>query len=137
MALTFGQQTEERQGWSDVVRAVRRVPPRILQAIAAAAVLGLLAWAVVQAMRPAAWVAPASRAAAAPASDQPDPPRTRCGNCGVVESIRPLPPVQGVPAGYEFTVRLRDGSVRTSTTTGKASWHVGDRILLLGGEAAP
>lgn len=53
----------------------------------------------------------------------------------MVESIRPLAPVEGLPVSDEFTVRLRDGSVRTSTTTGKASWRVGDRILLLGGSA--
>jgi hypothetical protein len=137
MASTFGQ-TGQRQGWSDFGNAVRRVPPTILQGMMAAAVLCVLVPALVHALQPANRFAAAQRIAPPlPAIDLPEEPRSRCQGCGVVEAIRQLAPVEGSLAGYEFTVRLRDGSVRTSTTIGKASWRVGDRILLLGGQAAP
>jgi hypothetical protein len=59
--------------------------------------------------------------------------RPRCTGCGVVESIRPLALVADQPAEFEFTVRLRDGSARVSRTVGRAKWHSGDRIVLMGG----
>jgi len=62
-----------------------------------------------------------------------DAPPPRCVGCGVVESIRALEPVAGSPAAYEFNVRLRDGSLRTSIGSGESTWRVGDRILLMGG----
>ena len=55
---------------------------------------------------------------------------------GVVESIRPLELVADRPAQFEFTVRLRDGSTRVSRTVGRAKWHSGDRIFLMGGAGA-
>ena len=61
----------------------------------------------------------------------------RCVGCGVVESIRPLALVANEPAEFEFTVRLRDGSARVSRTVGRAKWHSGDRIMLMGGAGAP
>src|SRR5689334_15732784 len=135
MTPTLRHPSGERHGWSDFARAARGVPPSVLQGMMAAAVLCVLAPALVHALHPAAWsAAPPRVAAPLPALDLPDPPRTRCPGCGVVESIRPLPATDGVADGYEFTVRLRDGSLRTSTTTGRASWRVGDRILLLGGD---
>jgi hypothetical protein len=137
MASTFWPFAGEHHGWTGFRRAVRAVPPPILHGMMAAAVLCVLAPALVHALHPAAlFAAPLRVAAPLPAIDLPEPPRTRCSGCGVVEGIRPLPPIEGEPAGYEFTIRLRDGSVRTSTSTGKASWHVGDRILLLGGSDA-
>lgn len=59
--------------------------------------------------------------------------RKRCAACGVVESIRRIDPVEALPATYEFTVRLRDGSMRLSSDTSRAKWRVGDRIMLIGG----
>lgn len=59
--------------------------------------------------------------------------RSSCGNCGVVESVRRLEPVGDKPAAYEFTVRLRDGSIRTSSIANTARWRAGDRITLIGG----
>jgi hypothetical protein len=136
MARTFWQSAGEHHGWSRFGRAARAVPPPILHGMMAAAVLCVLLPALVHAVHPAAWFAAPSRVAApVPALDLPEPPRARCSGCGVIESIRPLAPLEGEPAGFEFTVRLRDGSLRTSTSTGKASWRVGDRILLLGGSA--
>jgi hypothetical protein len=61
--------------------------------------------------------------------------RARCEFCGVVETIRLLEPVGNLPATYEFTVRLRDGSSRVSTVAGDTAtaWTVGDAIMLIGG----
>jgi len=75
---------------------------------------------------------PAIAAVAAPAKATS---RTRCAHCGVVELIRALEPVGALPAEYEFTVRLRDGSARVSTVVAStaSAWSVGDSILLVGG----
>jgi hypothetical protein len=126
----------KRDSWSDFVRAVRGVPPTILQGILAAAVLCALAPAAVHALAPVVTARP-QVAPPLPLIDLPDAPRVRCTTCGVVESIHPLAPVEGMPASYEFNVRLYDGSLRTSTSVGQGSWLVGDRIFLLGGDAAP
>ncbi len=61
------------------------------------------------------------------------PTRSRCVGCGVVESIRALDATGGLPAQFEFTVRLRDGSARVSRTIGRGTWHAGDRIILMAG----
>lgn len=122
-------------GWGDFLRSVRRVPPAIVPGFMAAAVLCALVPMLATVLQPAA--RPVQVAAPLPAAVAPEPPRIRCPGCGVVEAIRPLPPVGGVPAGYEFTVRLRDGSIRTSLMSGQTSWRVGDRIILLGGDVRP
>jgi hypothetical protein len=82
--------------------------------------------------------APTAALAAVEASPAPAPvarTRARCEFCGVVETIRLLEPVGTLPATYEFTVRLRDGSSRVSTVAGATAtaWTVGDAIMLLGG----
>ena len=59
--------------------------------------------------------------------------RPRCEGCGIVEAIRHFAPAAGVPAGYEFTVRMRDGSTRVSSDADAARWRIGDAILLIGG----
>lgn len=59
-------------------------------------------------------------------------PRLRCGGCGVVESIRVIDATALIPASYEFTVRLRDGSVRTSSDASASLWRVGDQMTLIG-----
>ena len=59
--------------------------------------------------------------------------RSRCEGCGVVEAIRRFEPAGELPAGYEFTVRLHDGSTRVSRDANAARWHIGDRIMLIGG----
>ncbi len=59
--------------------------------------------------------------------------RARCTTCGVVKAIRRIEHGGGMPASFEFTVRLRDGSTRTSTTDSAANWRSGDRIMLIGG----
>jgi hypothetical protein len=130
---TVTDPTGGRHGWNDFVRAVRSVPPTILHGMLAAAVLCVLLPAFALALQPAARhvrVVPPL-----PAEVVPEPPRSRCPGCGVVAAIRPLSALAGVPAGFEFTVRLRDGTLRTSTTPGQGSWRVGDGIILIGGDA--
>jgi hypothetical protein len=58
--------------------------------------------------------------------------RSTCDSCGVVESVRRLEPAAGMPAFYEMTVRLRDGSSRVTSIANTAQWHAGDRIMLIG-----
>jgi hypothetical protein len=136
MAIDSRPPAGQRHGWSDFSRAARAVPPSVLQGMMAAALLCVLLPGIAKALHPAPWfAAPQAIAAPAAASDAADAPRSRCERCGVVLGIRALDLVAGSPASYEFTVRLHDGSMRTSTTIGKAAWRVGDHILLVGGPA--
>jgi hypothetical protein len=57
----------------------------------------------------------------------------RCQSCGVVELVRVLQVAGTAPAGYELTVRLRDGSRRVSNHSASTGWRVGDQIMVLGG----
>jgi len=88
---------------------------------------------------PDAWLRdaqePPAEPAAVPAAAEDAAPRARarCATCGVVEAIRRIEHGGGVPATFEFTVRLRDGSTRTSNTASAAGWRSGDRIMLIGG----
>ena len=59
--------------------------------------------------------------------------RWSCATCGIVESVRRLEQGADLPASYEFIVRLRDGSQRTSSIANTARWRAGDRIMLIGG----
>jgi hypothetical protein len=83
--------------------------------------------------------APVESAVVPPAAEEAVAPRARvrCATCGVVEAIRRIEHGGGVPASFEFTVRLRDGSTRTSNAASAAGWRSGDRIMLIGGTAAP
>jgi hypothetical protein len=58
--------------------------------------------------------------------------RSRCKSCGVVETIHRLEPIGDAAGRYEFTLRMRDGSTRTRSGAGLASWQVGDRITVIG-----
>ena len=79
----------------------------------------------------------AQAATAAPIAAPQAAVHTRqCASCGVVERIRRLEPVGNLPAAFEFTVRLRDGTSRVSSSSGQGSWRTGDRIMLMGGAAA-
>ncbi|HSW17547.1 MAG TPA: hypothetical protein VLJ86_10000 [Ramlibacter sp.] len=122
-------------GGSDFRQALRRVPGPLLHAMMACAVLLALAPQALRLLQTDASTlatpgAPATAERAQPAS------RTRCQGCGVVEGLRLVPAAADVPETYEFTVRLHDGSLRTSVVAGKSSWRVGDRIILMGGDAA-
>jgi hypothetical protein len=59
--------------------------------------------------------------------------RTGCVTCGIVEELRPVEAAAGLPARFEFIVRMEDGSRRTSTVGSFGSWRLGDRIMLIGG----
>ena len=63
--------------------------------------------------------------------------KTKCAECGVIESMRRLAPVGNSPAVYEIIVRMRDGSARVNSQASPATWRTGERILLLGGENLP
>jgi hypothetical protein len=62
-----------------------------------------------------------------------DRARLRCDTCGVISAIRAVPGSDGTPAGYEFSVRLADGSIRVTPSLAQNDWRVGDRIRLMGG----
>jgi hypothetical protein len=66
-----------------------------------------------------------------------DRARLRCETCGVIAAIRHVEAGSGAPAGYEFSVRLADGSLRLTTSASLGEWRVGDRIRLMGGAPAP
>jgi hypothetical protein len=136
-ACIFGASNTVKHVWSDFHRALRGVPPNIVHGMMAAAALCVLvpALALATGLRSQQWhvsVAPSLPAEVA----VPEPLRGRCAGCGVVETIRELPEANGAPAGFEFTVRLHDGSLRTTTSPGLASWRVGDHIILIGGDDA-
>jgi hypothetical protein len=83
------------------------------------------------------WSSDLSFSAEAASPQSPDElPRFQsgCQTCGVVENIRKLDATGSTPAGYEFTVRLRDGSTRVSSDASVAKWRVGDPIMLIGGD---
>lgn len=61
--------------------------------------------------------------------------KSTCHTCGVVETIRTLNATASTPAGYEFTVRLRDGTTRVSNDASAGKWRVGESIMLIGGDA--
>jgi hypothetical protein len=63
--------------------------------------------------------------------------RLRCDTCGVIESIRHTAATGGVLASYEFSVRLRDGTLRHSSDPQAGQWQVGDRMQLISGTLAP
>lgn len=63
--------------------------------------------------------------------------RTRCEGCGFVERIRAFQDGPSLPVAYEFTVRMRDGTIRTSIEPDVNSWRAGDRIIIVGGDDQP
>lgn len=63
--------------------------------------------------------------------------RSECASCGVIETIRRIEPVGDLPAAFEFTVRLRDGSLRISSSATQDKWRSGDRIMFIGGITPP
>lgn len=83
------------------------------------------------------------RAAAAPALGQPADTgnararKTRCAGCGVIQAIRRIEPAGDLPAAYEFTVRLYNGSMHISSSATQDKWRSGDRIMFIGGIAPP
>jgi hypothetical protein len=116
-------------------QALRRTPPAVLQGAMAVALLCTLGSGSINAM-PSAHVEAALPVAAASTVETPVAvERSRCPGCGQVASIRHVEATELLPAAYEFTVRMRDGSVRTSSDASAGKWLVGDRIILVGGPA--
>ena len=94
--------------------------------VTAAVVFSSVATASVPAVRP---VAPLQVAAVVRASMP--------SGWGVVEAIRRVEHGGTIPASFEFTVRMRDGTTRTSSSASVSSWRSGDRIMLIGSAVAP
>ena len=76
-----------------------------------------------------------------PAEVDPPPPVllagprvSRCPNCGWIEAKRELAPLAGEPQAprvYEYTLRMRDGSMRVFQETLPTSWRLGERVMLI------
>ena len=58
--------------------------------------------------------------------------KPKCNECGVIESMRRVPPEGDSPAMYEIKVRMRDGSIRVNRDPNPANWRPGEHIILLG-----
>ena len=121
------------------ISAIRSLPPVTLPCFVAAVVFSTMAMANVPGT---SWGRDASLPEATPAAVAPireagkaAKARAVCASCGVVETIRRFEPVGDLPAGYEFTVRMRDGSARVSSIASSNKWQIGDTIMLIGGAA--
>lgn len=55
---------------------------------------------------------------------------------GVVRAIRELSSEGGGARRFEMTIRMQDGTLRTSNETGGANWRAGDKVQLIGAKAA-
>jgi hypothetical protein len=58
----------------------------------------------------------------------------RCPNCGWIEAKRELASLAGDPQAlriYEYTLRMRDGSMRVFQETLPTSWRLGERVMLI------
>lgn len=114
--------------------AAARARPLAVAAVAAALVSCAL-WFSPGAPAPAAGALVPLRSAGPAPDARPDERgdvrRGRCASCGFVVGIRELQ-----PTGFEFTVRLRDGSTRISKAASRGTWHIGDAVMLMGGVGA-
>lgn len=62
----------------------------------------------------------------------------RCTHCGWIESKRELGPQAGqpdLPVVYEYTVRMADGSSSQFREKPSVPWRIGERLMLIAGEA--
>lgn len=127
----------DRRAFAEAVRTM----PNWMGALAAlmlanGAVAMAAAW-------PASWLQPAAHKAAPSAAVVPiltpsaGARKSGCASCGVIETIRRIEATGDLPAAFEFTVRLRDGSLRISSSATQDKWRSGDRIMFLGGFAPP
>src|SRR6185295_18828047 len=62
-------------------------------------------------------------------------PRAGCASCGWIEAKRELVPLLAAdPLArrvYEYTLRMQDGSKSVFQETLPASWHIGERVVLV------
>lgn len=118
---------------------------RLLIGVAAAVLLGVFGVSAVK-----AW-APASIDKSGGPGGADVRVRTRCAECGVVESTREIveadPPAASPSGGeidrlatngkpvkrYEITVRMRDGASRVFVDATPASWRPGERVRFIEG----
>jgi len=62
-----------------------------------------------------------------------------CLHCGWIQSKREIGPDASAPGAaviYEYTMRLRDGSVHVFRESSPSSWREGQRLILIKGEDA-
>jgi hypothetical protein len=64
------------------------------------------------------------------AARTPSPPY--CAECGIVDKVREAAPGKG----YDVTVQLENGSVRTVHFAATPPWKPGDRIRMVNGQLA-
>lgn len=122
------------------IRAIEMPWRRLLIGVAAAVLLGVFGISVVKAWAPATL-------------DKSDEPagaearvRTRCAECGIVESAREViessqpgheidrRTTDGKPLKrYEITVRMRDGASRVFVDATPANWRPGERVRFIEG----
>lgn len=62
--------------------------------------------------------------------------KSKCPACGVIESVRTVAPAGGLPATYEITVRLRNGSTGVHRDPSPANWRIGESVQFIGGDVA-
>lgn len=62
---------------------------------------------------------------------------SKCPACGVIESLRTIEPAGGVPATYEITVRLRDGTTGVHRDASPANWRLGESVIFIEGGDSP
>jgi hypothetical protein len=135
---------------SGFTASVRTLPLRAFALLVVAVVSGTVAMANV----PASWLGGAAaepvpqqetwlQAAVVPAlvqeaeTPKARPRRSGCASCGVVETIHRIEAAGNLPAAFEFTVRMRDGSTRVSSSATQDKWRSGDRIMFIGDIAPP
>jgi hypothetical protein len=84
---------------------------------------------------PATSIAPRAIAAIEHTAATPDNRRAHrhCTACGRVVDIRRIEATATAPVSFEFTVRMRDGTLHLSPAADMGRWQVGDGIMLLGG----
>jgi hypothetical protein len=62
----------------------------------------------------------------------------RCKRCGWIEARRevgPRPEEPNGPVVYEYTVRMADGSLSQFREKHATQWRVGERLMVIAGEA--
>lgn len=68
----------------------------------------------------------------APSGTRKPRAKSKCEECGVIESMRQVSPEGDSPAIYEIKVRMRDGSIRVNRDANPANWRRGEHLILLG-----
>lgn len=99
----------------------------------AALLAAAVGWAALPAPSPEAFEPVASSAAADEAGESRPLSNARCDECGEIASVRHVASAGNLPATYEITVRMRDGSLHVTRDPTPADWRAGDRIKYIDG----